>query len=92
MSYELSSAHRPHDPRKTFISLAKYYGVDEYAIKKVVGHKISDLTDAVYTTKPDDWLFKEMKKKKNKRDCRSYDLTIPSIQIRYTFSIQIVDK
>ena len=51
---DLSSAHCPHDLRKTFVSLAKYYGVDEYAIKKVVGHKISDLTEAVYTTRPDD--------------------------------------
>lgn len=64
----LSSAHCLHDLRKTFVSLAKYYGVDEYAIKKVIGHKISDLTEAVCTTRPDDWLFKEMKKIKGIAD------------------------
>lgn len=72
----LSSAHRPHDPRKTFISMAKNSGVNEYAIKKIVGHRISDITEAAYTTRPDNWLNTEVKKK-NKRDCRSYDLSNP---------------
>lgn len=71
----LSSAHRPHDPRKTFISIAKNSGVNEYVIKKIVGHRISDITEAAYTTRPDNWLNTEVKK--NKRDCRSYDLSNP---------------
>ena len=58
----LNPLHRPHDGRKTFITLAKKYGVDEYAIKKIVGHEISDLTERVYTDRPDDWLNVEIEK------------------------------
>lgn len=54
--------HRPHDPRKTFITMAKNKGMDEYAIKKIVGHQISDITEAVYTERSIEWLKKEIKK------------------------------
>lgn len=47
--------HKPHDGRKTFITLAKKYNVDEYAIKYIVGHSISDLTEL-------DWLREEIAK------------------------------
>lgn len=54
--------HRPHDPRKTFVTLAKKYNVDEYAIKRIVGHSISDITEAVYTDRDVKWLAEEMDK------------------------------
>ncbi len=58
----LNSEHRPHDPRKQFVSRCKKYNVDEYAIKYMVGHKISDITEAVYTKRPEGWLNDEIKK------------------------------
>ena len=54
--------HRPHDPRKTFVTLAKKYNLDEYAIKRIVGHSISDITEAVYTDRDVNWLKEEMAK------------------------------
>lgn len=54
--------HRPHDPRKTFVTLAKEYKMDEYAIKRIVGHKISDVTEAVYTERSPEWLREEILK------------------------------
>lgn len=35
---ELNPDHRAHDGRNTFITMCKNAGVDEYAIKKMVGH------------------------------------------------------
>ena len=58
----LDSGHKPHDGRKTFITLAKRYGVDEYAIKYIVGHKINDITEEVYTDRQTEWLLEEIKK------------------------------
>ena len=60
-------AHTPHDARRTFITLAKSAGMDEYALKKIVGHSISDLTESVYTDRPFSWLIGEV----NKIDCLS---------------------
>lgn len=58
----LNPEHRPHDGRKHFITSAKKYGVDEYAIKYVVGHKISDITEKVYTEREFNWLRQEIEK------------------------------
>lgn len=58
----LNPEHRPHDPRKTFVTLAKRYNVDEYAIKKIVGHNISDITEAIYTERSNEWLIEEVNK------------------------------
>lgn len=60
--YGLNSAHRPHDARKTFVTLAKKNNVDEYAIKRIVGHKIKDLTERVYTERDYAWLKAEIEK------------------------------
>ena len=57
-----SSEHRLHDGRKHFVSAAKRYGVDEYAIKYMVGHKINDITEAVYTKRDPDWLRCQIEK------------------------------
>ena len=46
------------DGRKHFVTAAKKYGVDEYAIKYIVGHKISDITEKVYTDREFVWLKK----------------------------------
>lgn len=54
--------HLPHDPRKTFVTYAKKSKMDEYAIKRIVGHKISDVTEAVYTERGLDWLHEELQK------------------------------
>ena len=56
----LNPAHRPHDPRMHFITTAKRYKVDEYAIKYMVGHAIDDLTEKVYTKRDMSWLKEEI--------------------------------
>lgn len=58
----LNPEHKPHDPRKTFVTMAKKYNVDEYAIKRIVGHNISDITESVYTERNIDWLGTEIEK------------------------------
>lgn len=43
--------HRPHDFRHTFVTLSKNVGIDDFTIKKIVGHSTSkDITD-IYTHK-----------------------------------------
>lgn len=58
----LDDQHRPHDPRNHFITMAKKYEVDEYAIKYMVGHKIQDITERVYTQREITWLQREIEK------------------------------
>lgn len=58
----LNSEHRPHDGRVTFVTLAKKYNVDEYAIKYMVGHSIQDITERVYTKRESIWLREEIEK------------------------------
>lgn len=58
----ISDSHRLHDGRKTFVTLAKEAGVDEYAIKLIVGHAISDITERVYTERSVKWLRSEISK------------------------------
>lgn len=59
---ELEPDHRPHDPRKHFVTMAKKYKVDEYAIKRIVGHAIGDITEKIYTDRPVEWLNEEIEK------------------------------
>lgn len=58
----LRDDHRPHDPRMTFITMAKKADVDEYTIKKLVGHRITDITEAAYTDRDIEWLRTELEK------------------------------
>lgn len=58
----LKAEHRAHDPRIQFVTMAKKYGMDDYAIKYIVGHEISDITERVYTRRDIDWLQSEMQK------------------------------
>lgn len=39
----------PHSGRHTFVSLANEYGLNEYLLKKIIGHSSKDLTKDVYT-------------------------------------------
>ncbi len=59
---KLNSEHRPHDARKHFVTAAKKAKVDEYAIKYMDGHKISDKTEKVYTQREFEWLKEEIEK------------------------------
>ena len=54
--------HRPHDPRKTFITMAKKAEVDEYVIKRLIGHRITDITEGTYTERDLEWLRAELEK------------------------------
>ncbi len=54
--------HRPHDPRKTFITMAKKAEVDEYVIKRLIGHRITDITEGTYTERDIEWLRSELEK------------------------------
>ena len=60
--YNLNPSHRPHDCRKQFVTMAKNKGVDEYAIKRIIGHSIKDLTESVYTDRDFSWLKAEVEK------------------------------
>lgn len=58
----LNPDHRAHDGRKHFVTMCKRYNVDEYAIKRMVGHNISDITEKVYTDRGEMWLYEEISK------------------------------
>ena len=58
----LNPDHRAHDPRHHFVTIAKKYNVDEYAIKYIIGHKIADLTESTYTDRDIEWLKSEIEK------------------------------
>ncbi|MDR1549084.1 MAG: tyrosine-type recombinase/integrase [Hungatella sp.] len=59
---KINPQHRAHDGRMQFITMAKKYGVDEYAIKYIVGHSITDITERIYTKREIDWLKTEIEK------------------------------
>lgn len=59
---ELNPNHRAHDGRKHFVTEAKKANMDEYAIKYIVGHKINDITEKVYTERDATWLAMEIEK------------------------------
>lgn len=56
------SGHLPHDCRKQFVTMAKNANVDEYALKRIIGHAITDMTEEVYTDRPIKWLREEIEK------------------------------
>ena len=58
----LDARHHTHDCRKTFVTMAKRANVDEYAIKRIIGHQIADLTERLYTDRSIDWLRSEIEK------------------------------
>ena len=58
----LNPEHRPHDPRMTFITNGKKFGMDEYALKEMVGHTIQDITESTYTIRNLEWLREDLEK------------------------------
>ena len=60
VQYGLNIKHRPHDGRKTFVTRAKRKGLNEFAIKYIVGHTISDITERIYTERDPEWLRNEI--------------------------------
>lgn len=59
---DLNELHRPHDGRVQFVTNAKKADVDTYAVKKIVGHRIDDVTEKSYTKVDIEWLRKEIEK------------------------------
>lgn len=58
----LNPAHKPHDCRVQFITMAKRAGANDYAIKRVAGHKINDVTESVYTKRTFEEIRAEIEK------------------------------
>ena len=58
----LNPEHRPHDGRKHFVTTAKKFKVNDYAIKYIIGHEISDITEKIYTDRDFSWLCEEIEK------------------------------
>lgn len=45
-----------------FVTEAKYQNMDEYALKRIVGHSIPDITERVYSKRGIDRLKSEIEK------------------------------
>lgn len=58
----LNPEHKSHDGRVQFVTMAKNAKVDDYALKYMVGHAISDITEKTYTKREDSWLAEEIEK------------------------------
>lgn len=58
----LGMDHLPHETRHTFITLAKEYDMNEYVLKLIVGHNISDVTERIYTHRKIEQLHTEIRK------------------------------
>lgn len=54
--------HTIHDTRYTFATLGKEYNMKPSAVKKIMGHKLQDLTDDVYTHESIEYLKNEIEK------------------------------
>ncbi len=58
----LKATHTMHDTRQTFASLCQLYKVDVYARKKILGHKLKDITFDIYTNASKNKLWTEVNK------------------------------
>lgn len=58
----MNPEHKPHDPRKQFVTMANEARVNEYAIKRIVGHRVQDVTEKFYTERSPAWLSEEIEK------------------------------
>lgn len=58
----LEATHTMHDTRQTFASLCQLYNVDVYARKKILGHKLKDITFDIYTSASKNKLWTEVNK------------------------------
>lgn len=59
---KLNLKHSPYDTRHTFATLCNESGLNEYLIKKMMGHSSSDLTKDVYTHATIERLVNEVNK------------------------------
>lgn len=59
---KLGISHLPHECRHTFISMADTVGMNDTALKKIVGHASPTITKSVYTHKQIDELVQEIEK------------------------------
>ena len=66
---QIKEEHSPHDCRKHFITMGKSSKMDEYALKRIVGHAIKDITENTYTDRPISWLREEIEKIKCPVEC-----------------------
>ena len=57
---ELNMSHRIHDTRHTFVSLMDSAGVNKVALKRIIGHSSSDITEKVYTHKDINELYENI--------------------------------
>ncbi len=62
LNKEMNSSHRFHDTRHTFISNGHKYRLDEYCLKRIVGHEVKGITQKVYTHVGVPELLKEINK------------------------------
>lgn len=58
----LNPEHKPHDCRVQFITMAKRAGANDFAIKRVAGHRINDVTESVYTKRSFEEIRAEIEK------------------------------
>lgn len=58
----LNSNHTMHDTRQTFASLCQLSNIDIYVRKKVLGHKLNDITFDIYTNASKNRLWTEINK------------------------------
>lgn len=58
----LEMTHSPHETRHTYITCAKKSKLNDYVLKKIIGHEISDVTEKVYTHRTIEELIKESDK------------------------------
>lgn len=58
----LQMDHHPHETRHTFITKAKRVRMEEYILKRIVGHAINDNTEKTYTHREIEELKAEMRK------------------------------
>ena len=61
-SLNLNPEHRAHDPRGTFVTRIRKCGVEVDAVKAIVGHKASDITESAYTKRDIEWLRSDIEK------------------------------
>lgn len=59
---ELNMKHATHDCRVTFATKCHLYGVDPLATKKMLGHKLDNITEKVYTKLSKEYLKQEIEK------------------------------
>ena len=58
----LDMTHSPHETRHTFITYAKESNINDYLLKKIIGHEIRDVTEKIYTHRTTEELINEANK------------------------------